>query len=88
MRNNSDVDKERFTENIIYELSQFNPPIVNVNDYANSLINFLYMIFNIFFPIKSKTVSEKRVNISWITPDIKCCIDKKHIWYNLMKKIS
>ena len=58
-RDYSDINKQRFTENIIHELSQFDPPNNNVNDYANSLINFLYMLLNKFFPIKSKTVSEK-----------------------------
>ena len=66
-----DINKERYTENIFREFSQFNPPNNNVNDYDNYLINFLYMLLNKFVTIKSKAVSEKRDNSPWITPDVK-----------------
>ena len=71
-----------FLNNIQYELEHL---CVNVSD-GGSVLDCLTQITNKYFPVKSKTVTAKRINAPWITPQIMRCINKKHYWLKLLKR--
>ena len=85
-RNFSTTNMDHFQANVGREFSQCNPPTSNVDLFAKYLIEFIFKIQNKYFPICSKKVSDKRFKAPWISPDILRCINKKHLWYRLMKR--
>ena len=58
----------------------------NVGEFADKLLNWLIQIANKYFPIKKKTMTDKRLVAPWITPRIMRCINKKHLWLKLLKR--
>ena len=54
----------------------------NVGEFADKLLNWLIQIANKYFPIKEKTMTDKRL----VTPWIMRCINKKHLWLKLLKR--
>ena len=76
---------ENFKENITDEFSRFSPPSDEPNAHAVYLVKFLNKVLNKFFPIMTKTLSNKRLKSPWITSDIVKCIRKKHRWYRMMR---
>ena len=78
-RDYSSSNRETFLSNIDREFSTFNPPLNNVNQYADYLINFLKVMQNKFFPVRDKLLSEKRYRSPWITSDNLRCIRKKNM---------
>ena len=41
---------------------------------------------NKYFPIMTKQVSTKRLNSPWMTDIVMRCVNKKHIWFRLLKR--
>ena len=62
------------------------PPNSNPNEYADYLVNFLKKIMNKYFPIRHKTITQRRLHSPWISSDIMKCIRKKHRWFRLMRR--
>lgn len=58
---------------------------MNADYHAEYLIGFLAELLNRYFPIKTKELHEKRLSSPWINNSIKKCIDKKDIWFRLVK---
>ena len=77
-----------FFGNVTEDFSNFNPPRLYVNLYTNYLVILLLIPLDKYFPLKSKTITQKRVDVLWITSEIMKCIDKKHRWFKLLKQIS
>ena len=75
----------RCKENIHAEFANYSPPSRNPNEQAVYLNNFLIKILNKYFPIKTKSISPKRIKAPWITTKIIKCIQKKHRWFRLMR---
>ena len=82
-RNYSAENIDKFRSAIHDEFSRFLPPSNHVDVYAPYLVNFLSKLQNRYFPIKTKTISQKRIMSPWITPAVLRCIRKKHRWYRL-----
>ena len=75
----------KFQNSLQREFSSFSPPSEQVNPYASYLVKFLSKLLNRYFPIKTKTISNKRIKSPWITPAILRCISKKHRWFRLFR---
>ena len=84
-RDYSNRNISRFQDEINHEFENYNPPIDNPNEHARYLFSFLYHLMNKYFPIKSKTLSLKRIKAPWINSKILKCIEKKHRWHRLLK---
>ena len=46
----------------------------------------LFDIYNSVFPIKRKRVKSNLINAPWVTPQLKKCIKKKYILFNLLRR--
>ena len=84
-RDFSDVNSEGFAENIDVEFLLCSPPVSNPNEYAEYVVNFMKSLMNNFFPIKLKTITQRRLHSPWITTRIMKCIRKKHRWFRLLR---
>ena len=84
-RNFSESNQTKFLENVHSEFSSCNPPTHDIDLFENYFTNFLKLILDKYFPIKLKTITQKRLRAPWITGDIMACIKKKHFWYKLAK---
>ena len=74
-----------FLSNIDLEYARFNGYHTDANIFAENVVYFLKNLQNKYFPIKSKIISMKRLELPWITSDVKKCINKKHRWYRMVK---
>ena len=75
----------RFLGALSSEFSAYTPSFDDCELFADSLINFLNRLLNKYFPLKIKTINQKRMNLPWVTGDVARCIDKKHEWYRLFR---
>ena len=85
-RDFSDVNINNFNQSISLEFQNFNCPSRNVNEFSDALMEFLKIMNDKYFPVKSKLYTEKRLNSPWITDEVSRCIRKKHEWFKLLKK--
>lgn len=77
-RNFSRTNKEIFkagADNLFHNFVMSNS---NVNDATEQLVNKINSITSDYFPIKSKSVSQKRFDMPWLTPSICKCINIKN----------
>lgn len=81
-RHNIDI----FKTQMVTEVNYFNPTTINANEHAEYIINFLTELLNKYFPIKVKDLNPKKLKMPWISKSITKCIDKKHKWYNMLKR--
>ena len=81
----SNVNVSTFITNMNSEFDRYNPPITNANHHAEYLNGFLNEMLNIYFPIKTRELHEKRLASPWINNQIKKYIDKKHNWFRLAR---
>ena len=77
---------DEFKNKMNFEFTKFRPPILNVNIFANYIIEFLNKLLNRYFPIKVREVTDNKLKAPWINRDISACIDKKHKWFKMMKR--
>ena len=77
-RDFGDGNCSAFKENLATEFLAFSPPRVNVNTYAIYLEKFLRKMLDKYFPLKTKTLSLKRIRSPWMTSDVLFCVSKKH----------
>ena len=84
-RDYSEANIDKFKENVDLEFEQCNPPLSDVDSYAEYLLDFLYNLINKYFPIRTKYYTKKRLKAPWLSADVVRCIDKKHLWYREMK---
>ena len=66
----------------------FEPPLDNVDDYAQFLIDFLFTLMNKYFRMKFKILTQKRQEAPWLTARKIGCIRKKHERHRLFKAKS
>ena len=85
-RDFSDRNKDSFRINMQREFSQCDPPNIDVNNRAGYLEDFLKRLQNKYFPIKTKTVTEKRCRAPWMSRDIILCIRRKFFWHSRLKR--
>ena len=85
-RDYSERKCDHFLENMDEEFQNCNPPINDVNACSLYIDNFLKNMQNKYFPIKTKTLSQKRLRAPWLISDIMRCIRKKHEWHRLAKQ--
>ena len=57
----------------------------NVNENVERTCNFLDQTLDTYFPIRTKTIGEKRLTSPWLTDDILFCIKKKFKLFKLYK---
>ena len=74
-----------YLSNIDAEFQLFDGYNGDANIHAENVSMFLSSLQNKYFPIKSKTMSTKRIKIPWLTSEIVKCIDKKHRWHRMVK---
>ena len=74
-----------YLSNIDAEFQLFDGYNGDANIHAENVSIFLKSLQNKYFPIKSKTMSTKRIKIPWLTSEIMKCIDKKHRWHRMVK---
>ena len=84
-RDYSESNTQRFLTNCSMEFSTCDPPCDSVDNYTDYLVDFLFKLLNKYFPIRTKRLGTKRASSPWLCPDILKCIDKKHLWYRLMR---
>lgn len=84
-RDFSENKKNSFKSKLFEEFASFHPEKNDPDMYAKQLNNFLMILYDKYFPIRTKTISYKRQRSPWITSLILKCIRKKHRWYRLMK---
>ena len=84
-RVHTDASLRYFQENLESEFERYNPPSGECNSHAVYTNAFLSKLQNKYFPIKTKTVTSKRLNAPWLTRAIVKCIQKKHRWWRLLK---
>ena len=66
-RDFGDINTERFAENIDAEFLLCSPPVSNPNEYAEYMVNFMKSLMNKYFPLRNKTITQRRLHSSWIT---------------------
>ena len=76
----------RFQNNMELEFSRFDLRVLDIDEHTHYIIEFLRKMLNKYFPIKNKTISQKRLHTPWITKKIRKCIKKKHQWYCMAKQ--
>ena len=81
-RDYSYANIERFRNIMLNEFQTFEPPLDNVNDYTQYLIDFLFTLMKKYFPMKTKTLTQKRQEAPWLTVRIISCI-RKNNWHRL-----
>ena len=62
-----------------------NPPLDNVNAFAQYLNDFLFTLMNKYFTMQTKILTQKRQEAPWRTARIIGCIRKKHEWHRLFE---
>ena len=77
-RDFSSTNSDSFSTQVQQEFLYCDPPTHDVNLFANYLDLFLRKLLDKYFPVKTKTISAKRLRSPWITSDVIYCIDKKH----------
>ena len=85
-RDFSSQKMETYERELSAIFEQFDPPSGNPHDYARYLLIFLMTTMNAYFPLKTKTLSPKRLMSPWVTPPIVRCIRKKDRWYRLYRR--
>ena len=84
-----DFSRENFrklNQNLEEEFSRYAPYQGCVETDITYLNEFLVKLQDKYFPIKTKTLTVKRMNSPWITSDIIKCIQKKHDWHKLLRQ--
>ena len=56
------------------------------NSATESFIDWFKRAMDRFFPIKCKSLSEKRIKSPWITENLISCIKRKHRYFNMVKQ--
>ena len=85
-RNFSIENKSKFLINLRQSLFSFNMHAQNVNIATNEIVELLSGVVKRSFPIKSKLLSEKRLNQPWLTSRVMTCINKKHNLFKLFRR--
>ena len=84
-RDYSTRNKTRFYECLPYEMSLFNFLSPDVHQEAKRLFSWIKYLVQKYFPIRKKSLSEKRSNAPWMTTKLVKCIRKKHKWFKLLR---
>ena len=74
-----------FLENIDREFSNFNLHECNIDEETSCITIFLTNLINKYFPVKTKSISYRRLKTPWLTNKLKQCIDKKHRWFRMSR---
>ena len=70
------------------EYSSFNDDCLDAIYYCQNLVNFAYALLNKYFPLKTKTMTNKRLLTTWLTKDVIKCIDKIHARFRNVRSRS
>jgi hypothetical protein len=79
-------NRARFVNNLEIECTLFNPPISDANESACYIVNRLKSLCNKYFPVKLKSISQKRADAPWLSTRLIKCIRKKHWLFSLFKR--
>ena len=79
-------NRGRFTDNIARELTLFNPPLNDANASTCYIVNWLKLLSDNYFPVKTKVISSKRADAPWLSTRLIKCIRKKHWLFRLLRR--
>ena len=85
-RDYSQPNLERFLVDFPGQWYSSNLRLTNATDSVNKFIEWFNNILNLYFPIKTKQLGNKKLKNPWINDKILICIKKKHKFYKLMKE--
>jgi exonuclease III len=84
-RDFSNVNIQTLLDRFPELIGELNLELVNPNQCMPTLLGWLNRIFSTFFPVKTKTLSLKRIKAPWITDTLLACIKKKHKFYSMFR---
>ena len=75
----------KLAHDIVNILPNLDYDTLSSNELTNMFVTWLHSVQNKYFPIKTKTISLKRLKSPWITDELLSLINKKHQLFNQYK---